>query len=651
MTKRLGKRIKRTVTWFTCTALVLGAFAALAPPGIASAAEAGPEPGDGWHMLIDDGFDEAAEGTNAETLGYTVFKPMRESGNSGGLEGDAYVVPTPNGAGNSLYMYDNHRSVGDAIYRNHTRIVKTFAPQEGIVIAEVSFMQPGPQRETAKVLNLLSDKGDYIARITADAGTGNFVFDAKTGPDNIAPYRLNEWYDIKVVVDIVNDQVMVYVDGRLSMSRNAIVEVRSEGNTTSEKIRQNIAMLELLTAGGSPNAVSGMYVDNIKVYAKPAAASPAPPTGIVTYPRDGEIYVEWTPEPSARSYNVYVAERPDADDSEYVKVANKYNKKYVPKDYVSFNKLGTSSSSPPIQNGKTYYVKVTQNTRLLSTGTDSEVESALSLSQPVTVTPAAFQPLPGAAQSVIENVYVYDSKHAADWSIQRNLGTGSAPYGDAQDTIASLPSAYEGADWIRTADASAGYTASASLASFSVAGSADVIVAVSKSTLEGNRAWLSSWTRTGETIALAGDAETYELYKKPFPAGSEVALGRIGQADARGYFVIVKERSLLSSPLIFTDADGRKVTQLIPGTETSARAELLNDTAEEQPVVLIVALYDEQQRMVDYSSASVRMAPGGRTTLHAGIKLPDNAAGYRLKAFLWDGWDTMRPLSDAIELE
>lgn len=605
---------------------------------------------DGWQVLVDDNFENNSLGTKAEDQGYVVYKPMLEEGNAGGLKGDAYVAKAPGKAGNSLYVYDDHNSVSKVVYRNTTRIVKTFDKQEGVVVAEVTFMQPGPQREKAKVLNLLSSNGDYIARITADPSQAKFVFDAKTGPDNMYPYEPNRWYNIKVVVDIVNDQVMVYVDGNLCFSKQPTVEVRSAGTTTSEKIKQNIAMIELLTAGESPNPINSFYVSRIKVSAKPPAATPEAPVGLTAYPRDKEIYVEWAPSASARSNNVYVATKPDAADSEYVKVMDKYNKKFVPSDYVSITKLGTSSTSPLLENGKTYYVKITQNTRLLSKGTDTEVESPLSLSQAVAVTPNPRKALDSATTSIIQNVYVNDTKNMSGWSVQSDLAVGSTPYGDSQSTITKLSSNYTGIDWIRTSNASGSYTASDVLTTFTVTNDADVFVAVSRETMEANLAWLSTWTKTADTIELDGGAKVFDLYKKSFATNSQVTLNKIAQSDSNGYFILVRGRSIQLNSFEFIDWNGNKLSALTPGMNATAKVEVTNNTAEERSFVVICALYDANQRLVTYTSASVTAHAGQKRTLNTGFKVPQTLSGYHAKAFIWDSFITMKPLSNSISI-
>ncbi|WP_156043310.1 hypothetical protein [Paenibacillus sp. UNC451MF] len=493
-----------------------------------------------WNVLIDDSFEGYSMGTKADTVGYSVYRPMIEPGNAGVLKGDATVVELPGKSEKGLYVYDNYNSVNEAVYRNYTSVVRTFDKQEGIVKAEISFMQPGPKRERTKVLNLLSSDGDYIARITADPGQEQFVFDSKTGPDNMYPYELNRWYDITLIVDIVNDQVLVYVDGNLCFSKAPTVEVRSDGTTTSEKIRQNIAMLEMVTAGGSPNPVNAFYVDHIKVSSKPPAVKALAPTDVRAYPRDKEIYVEWPPLASARSNNVYVATKPDAKDEEYVKAVSKYNKRNMPNDYVSINKIGSDS----IQNGKTYYVKVTQNTRLLANNSDTEVESALRESKAVAVTPVARIGLNSPASSVIDTVYVNDTKNIASWSIQSNLIQGSHPFGDTSNVITKLPEGYVGLDWVQTASASNAYSSTEELASFVLVDDADVFVAVNRKTLAASLAWFSAWKLTGDVIELDGGAEVLDIYQQTYAAQSEVSLGKIGQKNGTGYFILVKGRSI-----------------------------------------------------------------------------------------------------------
>jgi len=69
------------------------------------------------------------------------------------------------------------------------------------------------------------------------------------------------------------------------------------------------------------------------------------------------------------------------------------------------------------------------------------------------------------------------------------------------------------------------------------------------------------------------------------------------------------------------------------------------------PATIILALYDEDNRVVNYAVASQQISPASVVELEAGFRLPQNIAGHKLKAFVWDSWENMRPLYNAVEFK
>lgn len=71
-------------------------------------------------------------------------------------------------------------------------------------------------------------------------------------------------------------------------------------------------------------------------------------------------------------------------------------------------------------------------------------------------------------------------------------------------------------------------------------------------------------------------------------------------------------------------------------------------------VLLIVALYDSNNTMMNVSYISKGIPYQGTETLSAGFKLPTNVTGYSVKAFMWDGQDlkttNMLPLSNVTQI-
>jgi hypothetical protein len=144
----------------------------------------------------------------------------------------------------------------------------------------------------------------------------------------------------------------------------------------------------------------------------------------------------------------------------------------------------------------------------------------------------------GSEELVLSGLSVADSGNAGDWSLQRNLATGSAQYGDRSFTFTTVPAALAGSQWIRTANDSKAASANP-LVTFTVNRPATVLVAVD--TRVGRPSWVdSSWTDTATSLVNnEGTARTFRVYQKPVPAG-QVALGPNANSASSMYTVIVR---------------------------------------------------------------------------------------------------------------
>ncbi|WP_344669225.1 right-handed parallel beta-helix repeat-containing protein [Catenulispora yoronensis] len=150
---------------------------------------------------------------------------------------------------------------------------------------------------------------------------------------------------------------------------------------------------------------------------------------------------------------------------------------------------------------------------------------------------APLPPVPGVTRLVLSNLVVNDAANAANWSLQTNLQVGVPIYGDRGYTLATVPAALIGADWVRVANNSKTVTASP-LVSFGISRAATVYLAVDVRT--GKRPWMdASWSDTGTTLTddESGTARTFEVYAKAFAAGT-VSLGPNG-ANNDGYDIAV----------------------------------------------------------------------------------------------------------------
>ena len=98
----------------------------------------------------------------------------------------------------------------------------------------------------------------------------------------------------------------------------------------------------------------------------------------------------------------------------------------------------------------------------------------------------------------------------------------------------------------------------------------------------------------------------------------------------------------------FTDLDGAKITKLIGDTDIKASVAISSSTENVVPAAIILALYDENERIVSFSIVSIDIAGNTEATLATGFRLPQNIDGCKVKAFIWDSWENMKPLSNVV---
>lgn len=97
---------------------------------------------------------------------------------------------------------------------------------------------------------------------------------------------------------------------------------------------------------------------------------------------------------------------------------------------------------------------------------------------------------------------------------------------------------------------------------------------------------------------------------------------------------------------------------MLPNQMLSAKVKATNVSTESysgtKDVLVIAALYDSNNTMVNVSYISKGIPYHGTELLTAGFKLPAGIAGHKVKAFMWDGKDiatsNMIPLSNEVEL-
>ncbi|SQC01351.1 hypothetical protein [Clostridium tetanomorphum] len=85
------------------------------------------------------------------------------------------------------------------------------------------------------------------------------------------------------------------------------------------------------------------------------------------------------------------------------------------------------------------------------------------------------------------------------------------------------------------------------------------------------------------------------------------------------------------------------------GTDGKITVQAINNTKENKNVSLIVGLFDENEKLLNYVAAKQSIESGKIIELNGMIKLPKEGK-YTVKAFVWDSLDNMMPLSNIIEI-
>ena len=143
------------------------------------------------------------------------------------------------------------------------------------------------------------------------------------------------------------------------------------------------------------------------------------------------------------------------------------------------------------------------------------------------------QPMNG---KLIQNAKVADAENATDWSIQNGISNGTVVFGDRECQFTSVPSFLGQAEWLRTACDSKLF--SGDQVSFSVSEDASIYVGVDSRLNENPVSWLSSWTKTKDTMTDNGDPNvTYELYSKNVKKGETVTIGQNGVSKSVNYVI------------------------------------------------------------------------------------------------------------------
>lgn len=137
------------------------------------------------------------------------------------------------------------------------------------------------------------------------------------------------------------------------------------------------------------------------------------------------------------------------------------------------------------------------------------------------------------------------SVNADPWQVKENLQTGDLVYVDRTVVFGQIPDFYVGATWISTATNSRAFNVvGETLASFKVNRATDVYIARNQGTGTTIEEWLAGWEEmprgSNDENYISVGTDKFWMYKKTFPAGSTVEVGRNGNTGRSPYFIILK---------------------------------------------------------------------------------------------------------------
>jgi len=161
----------------------------------------------------------------------------------------------------------------------------------------------------------------------------------------------------------------------------------------------------------------------------------------------------------------------------------------------------------------------------------ARVTSAAGLNATSAGVPVMVAALVGTGE-FIDSLALFDPANAASWAIQSNLATQNRLYGDREHTVANIPSAISGAEWVRTAMDTRSRTTPDTLARFRMRRNGTVYIA-HEDRVSPRPAWLAArgFTASGQTMTVNDVSTTpatsraFTIYSRQFSQGNIVALG------------------------------------------------------------------------------------------------------------------------------
>lgn len=117
--------------------------------------------------------------------------------------------------------------------------------------------------------------------------------------------------------------------------------------------------------------------------------------------------------------------------------------------------------------------------------------------------------------------------------------------------------------------------------------------------------------------------------------------------DANGIEVMVLKGMDLEGELVIENLTN--ITSLKNGENVLAEVKAANKYKESKDITLMIGLYDEANRLVNFAAVEKSIESGKESLLGTSIKIPEKGE-YKLKIFIWDNFNNMESLVEIFEI-
>ncbi|SKA94002.1 Predicted metal-dependent phosphoesterase TrpH, contains PHP domain [Caloramator quimbayensis] len=155
----------------------------------------------------------------------------------------------------------------------------------------------------------------------------------------------------------------------------------------------------------------------------------------------------------------------------------------------------------------------------------------------------------------------------------------------------------------------------------------------------------------------SGDSSKAGKWDERINVGSKISAIGLASVDPNGPRLRVRNTSeivLIEEPVQkdnFEIVTVEAPEKIIKGQDAKISIKGINNTNTEQNVALIVALFDENDKMILYGASQQKIKANDNAVLTVMMRIPNSSENLKIKYFIWDSLDGMNPLSKVYEIK